>query len=92
MQKQGRLWSDPLHRWATRGFEKRDVWNVRGYDFNIHTPQALIEKLDDCHKNPITRGLVERAEDWPWSSYRFYELADSTVLPMNWTGTWPIEW
>ena len=92
IQQQGRLWSEPLRHWASHGFDKRDLWNVRGYDFNVHTRAALIEKLDYCHTNPITRGLVERAEDWPWSSYRFYEFADSSVLPMNWNGTWPIGW
>ena len=44
------------------------------------------------HKNPITRGLVAGAGDWRWSSYRFYEHADASVLAMDWNGGWPIEW
>ncbi len=24
------------------------------------------------HRNPVQRGLVEKPEDWPWSSYRQY--------------------
>jgi len=40
----------------------------------------------------VTRGLVERPEEWPWSSYRFYELGDATVLKMDWDGAWPIIW
>jgi putative transposase len=26
------------------------------------------EKLRYIHRNPVRRGLVARAEDWPWSS------------------------
>ena len=88
----GCLWSEPLTDWA-RGDEKgKPLWNTRGYDFNIDRHDTLIEKLDYCHKNPITRGLVERAEDWPWSSYRYYELDDRSVLTMDWDGVWPIAW
>jgi len=45
-----------------------------------------------CHKNPITRGLVHVAEDWPWSSYRFYELDHRSMLAMDWDGARPIVW
>jgi REP-associated tyrosine transposase len=24
------------------------------------------------HRNPVTHGLVEKAEDWKWSSFRHY--------------------
>ncbi|MCA9251436.1 MAG: transposase [Phycisphaerae bacterium] len=88
----GRLWSEPLNAWATGDKEDQTIWNVRGYDFNVRHHKALLQKLDYCHKNPITRGLVDRAEDWAWSSYRYYELGDESVLKMDWDGAWPIEW
>ncbi len=66
--------------------------HVRGYDFNVRTHKAFLQKLDYCHKNPLTRGLVDRAEDWPWSSYRYYEFEDESVLRMDWDGSWPIIW
>jgi len=34
-RKQGRLWSDPLNRWAHGDFDEQDVMNTRGYDRNI---------------------------------------------------------
>jgi hypothetical protein len=81
-----------LTQWA-RGDEKgKPIWKPRGFDFNIDRRTTLREKIDYCHKNPITRGLVERAEDWPWSSYRFHEFADRSVLAMDWDGAWPILW
>ncbi len=86
------LWSELLQRWARGGFAEQALWTTRGYDFNIDRHETLLEKLDYCHKNPITRGLVDRAEDWHWSSYRYYEMNDSDVLAMDWDGRWPIAW
>ena len=91
-RRQGRLWSEPLNRWASGALGRETIWNTRGYVFNILRREALVTKLDYCHKNPVTRGLVERPEEWPWSSYRFYELGDPTVLKMDWDGDWPIMW
>ena len=54
--------------------------------------EELRKKLEYTHKNPITRGLVDRAEQWQWSSYRYYELDDSSILKMDWDGVWPIVW
>ena len=91
-RRDGKLWSQPLNAWARGEFDKQIIMNARGYDFNIDQHKALLQKIDYCHKNPITRGLVERAEDWRWSSYRYYEYDDSCVMKMNWDGDWPIVW
>jgi len=91
-RSQGRLWSDPLNAWATGARNDQSIWTVRGYDFNVRTHKTLLQKLDYCHKNPVTRGLVDLAEHWPWSSYRYYELEDESVLKMDWDGSWPIMW
>lgn len=90
-RRQGRLWSEPLNQWAHDRSGKQQVMNTRAYDRNVTTEEELHEKLDYCHKNPITRGLVARAEDWPWSSFRFYERFDA-VLAMDWDRRWPIIW
>jgi hypothetical protein len=29
-------------------------------------------KLRYIHRNPVARGLVEKPEDWAWSSYNHY--------------------
>jgi len=90
--RDGQLWSEPLNAWADARFNKQIIMNARGYDFNIDRHKTLLEKIDYRHKNPVTRGLVDRARDWPWSSYRYYELDDSSVLKMDWDGAWPIVW
>jgi len=69
-RRDGRLWSDPINRWAQGDFDKRELMNTRGYDRNIFTESELREKVDYIHKNPITRGLVATADAWAWSSYR----------------------
>ena len=92
MRTPQRLWSEPLNRWARGSFDKQDVMNTRGYDRNVFTERELREKLDYCHKNPVTRGLVHDPADWKWSSYRFYEFGDDSDLPMDWDGCWPIVW
>ncbi|MCX6833774.1 MAG: transposase [candidate division Zixibacteria bacterium] len=48
------------------------IWQRRCYDHNCRTPGIVVEKVKYCHDNPVKRGLVAHAEDWPWSSCRWY--------------------
>ena len=47
----------------------------------------FVEKLRYIHRNPVVRGLVERPEDWQWSSFRHYlSGADGAVkIESQWT-------
>jgi len=47
-------------------------WQRRYYDFNVFSTAKQKEKLRYLHRNPVTRGLVAKAEDWAWSSFRHY--------------------
>jgi putative transposase len=47
-------------------------WQKRYYDFNIRNHPQFVEKIRYIHRNPVKRGLCERPEDWPWSSFRHY--------------------
>jgi putative transposase len=47
-------------------------WQARYYDFNVWSERKFVEKLRYIHRNPVKRGLVARAEDWNWSSFRHY--------------------
>jgi len=47
-------------------------WQARYYDFNLWSERKFTEKLRYIHRNPVMRGLVERPEDWAWSSFRHY--------------------
>jgi len=39
-------------------------WQARYYDFNVWSEHKFVEKLRYIHRNPVTRGLVARPEDW----------------------------
>ena len=43
-----------------------------GYDRNVDDLKTLQSMIDYIHANPVRRGLVERPEDWEWSSARWY--------------------
>ena len=47
-------------------------WQKRYYDRNEWDQKEFLEKLKYIHRNPVKRGLVERPEEWRWSSYRHY--------------------
>jgi len=39
--------------------------------------------IDYIHQNPVRRGLVRQATDWPWSSARFYAGFPDAALSMD---------
>ncbi|MGH3426320.1 MAG: REP-associated tyrosine transposase [Candidatus Dormibacteraceae bacterium] len=47
-------------------------WQDRYYDFNVWSRKKHEEKIRYIHCNPVRRGLVDRPEDWPWSSFRHH--------------------
>ena len=63
--------------------KERPFWQARYYDFNVFTISKRIEKLDYMHCNPVTRELVRRPQDWPWSSYLFYEKGEAGLIPID---------
>ncbi|MFQ5608277.1 MAG: transposase [Candidatus Zixiibacteriota bacterium] len=61
------------------------VWMPRYDRVGIRTLKVFETKLIYIHENPVRAGLVERVQDWKWSSARVYlENADSDI-PV-WTG------
>ena len=62
-------------------------WQERYYDFNVRTGKKRIEKLRYMHRNPVKRGLVDKPEDWPWSSFRHYATGEEGVVELEspWT-------
>jgi len=52
---------------------ERPFWQAHYYDFNVSEHEKYVEKLRYIHRNPVRRGLVEKPEDWQWSSFRHYQ-------------------
>jgi putative transposase len=67
---------------------ERPFWQARYYDFNVFTEEKRVEKLRYIHRNPVVRGLVEKPEDWPWSSFRHYATGIEATVEIEsfWTG------
>ena len=48
------------------------LWQPRYFDRALRTVEEYGEKVEYLHLNPVRAGLVERPEDWPWSSVHDY--------------------
>ena len=67
------------------GFGPGDrLWQAKSYVFHVYSERKLHEKLDYMHLNPVRAGLVQRAEEWRWSSARWYLLHQSVGVPIWW--------
>ena len=66
---------------------REQFWQNRYYDSNVYGEKACCEVIRYIHLNPVVRGLVEKPEDWPWSSFRHYATgARGTVeIESRWT-------
>jgi putative transposase len=62
-------------------------WQARYYDENIHGEEARSEVIRYIHRNPVKRGLVERPEQFPWSSYSHYTTGNRGTIEIEseWT-------
>jgi putative transposase len=79
-----RRWKEldaPILRQLSHGKGYRFWQTGGGYDRNLYTPDAIIEKANYIHANPVRRGLVAAETDWPWSSARFHAGRDDALLP-----------
>jgi putative transposase len=65
----------------------KPFWQARYYDFNLWSEKKLYEKMNYIHQNPVRRGLVARAEDWKWSSFRHLATGEEGIVEVEsqWT-------
>jgi putative transposase len=70
-----------------KGPGQAQFWQRRYYDFNVWSDEKRIEKLRYIHRNPVARGLAEKPEDWPWSSFRHYATGEIGMIEIEsqWT-------
>jgi len=43
-----------------------------GFDRNVRDEAEFAREVRYIHRNPVERGLVQRPEDWPWTSVRWW--------------------
>ena len=72
------------------GKSERMFWQSGGgYDRNIDQPATLSKEIDYVHLNPVRKGLVERAEQWKWSSAAWFMATGVSPLAPD---PIPLEW
>ena len=67
--------------------DQKQFWQRRYYDFNVHSNEKRIEKIQYIHRNPVTRGLVSKPEDYRWSSFNHYATGEPSPIEIEseWT-------
>ncbi len=50
--------------------EQGELWQERFFDRGLRTVREYHEKIEYIHLNPVKAGLVNRPEDWKWSSMK----------------------
>jgi putative transposase len=67
--------------------EQAHFWQQRYYDFNVRNEHKRVEKLRYMHRNPVKRGLVDKPDDWPWSSFRHFAtgVQGTVQIESEWT-------
>jgi putative transposase len=67
--------------------DRRQFWQPRYFDSNIHGETARSEVIRYIHGNPVKRGLVASAEQYQWSSFNHYATGMRGVVEIEseWT-------
>ena len=60
--------------------KKGALWQPRYFDFILRRAADFGDKAEYIHNNPVSAGLVTRAEDWRWSSAAFYKTKASVPI------------
>ena len=62
----------------------RGVWQKRFYEHTIRNQREFRRHVVYVHMNPVKHDLVQRAIDWPWST--FHRHVQEGLLPPDWAG------
>ena len=57
------------HETKERGY-RYSLWDHHSNVFSITSEDMFMQKVNYIHQNPVRAGLVEKAEDYRWSSVR----------------------
>ena len=82
-------WLQKITRMRGKNSERLFWQSGGGYDRNVTKPETLLNMIDYIHNNPCRRGLVEKPEEWLWSSACFYQSGKHGPMPID---PIPYEW
>jgi putative transposase len=63
--------------------QKYKIWKDRFDALMIRHKSVLLTKIKYIHNNPVKSGLVERAEEWRYSSANYYVTEEEGILPIK---------
>ena len=61
---------------------ERGIWQLRYWEHCITDDDEFHNHVANCYFNPVKHGLVERVEDWPYSS--FHREFGTPNVQQNW--------
>ena len=64
--------------------QEATLWQRRFWEHQIRGDSDYQTHMDYCHFNPIKHGLVNRVQDWPYSS--FHKQVGLSHYPIDWAG------
>jgi len=62
---------------------KYHIWQQGYDDLGVYNPKVVRTKLNYIHNNPVRKGLVEKPEDYLYSSARNYILDDQSIIRVD---------
>ncbi len=67
--------------------DRRQFWQDRYFDANVHGETARSEVIRYIHRNPVKRGLVALPEQYRWSSFNHYATGSRGIVEIEseWT-------
>ena len=66
-----------------RNLKRQKFWQYRFDDVYIYSEDIYRIKLNYIHYNPIKAGLVNKPEDWLYSSVNFYLKGQSYIVKVE---------
>ncbi len=73
IEAKGEAKASPTHDWVNGFSSPTSLWQKGYFDFTVITEKKFKEKFNYIHYNPVKRGLVEKAEDYKFSSAKEYK-------------------
>jgi len=59
------------------------IWQERFDDLAVYSPSVARTKINYIHNNPVRKGIVEKPEDYLYSSARNYILNDQSITKVD---------
>lgn len=76
-----------LHRitdWLRKPDGTLQLWQEGRHSFPLYSDRLIWQKIDYIHNNPIRSGLVQKASDYPYSSFRaMYDGFGEPIVPID---------